>query len=144
MPKYVLKDAYIAINGTVVSNLANSCQLEDTADEIDFTGFSSAGYKEIGQGLKDATITCTFFSDFAAAGVNTGINAILQPLYASGGTFSVEIRPTSLAVSSTNPKATMTARLYSYSGISGAVGEASTFDAAFRNAGTAGVVWGTT
>ena len=37
----------------------------------------------------------------------------------------------------------MTARLYSYSGISGAVGEAATFEASFRNAGTAGLVWGT-
>lgn len=140
MGKYVLKDAYIAINGTVVSNYASSCELEDTADEIDFTGFSANGYKELGQGLKDATITVTFFSDFASAGINN----IIQPLYASGGTFGVEIRPTSAAVSATNPKATMTARIYSYSGISGGVGDASTFDAAFRNAGTAGLVWGTT
>jgi hypothetical protein len=140
MGKYVLRDAYIAINGTVVSNYASSVELADDADDIDFTGFSSAGYKEIGQGLKDATITCTFFSDFAAG----GINGIIQPLYASGGTFGVEVRPTSAAVSATNPKATMTARIYSYSGIAGGVGDASTFDAAFRNAGTAGLVWGTT
>ena len=140
MGKYVLKDAYIAINGTAVSNFASSVELEDTADEIDFTGFSTNGYKEIGQGLKDATITCTFFSDFASGSVNS----IIQPLYASGGTFSVEIRPTSAAVLASNPKATMTARIYSYSGISGGVGDASTFDAAFRNAGTAGLVWGTT
>ena len=144
MAKYVLKDAYIAINGTVVSNLASSCELEDTADEIDFTGFSSAGYREIGQGLKDATITVTFFSDFAAAGVNTGINNIIQPIYASGGTCGIEIRPTSAAASATNPKGTMLARVFSYSGIAGAVGDASTFDCAFRNAGTAGLVWGTT
>ena len=144
MGKYVLKDAYIAINGTVISNFASSVELEDTADEIDFTGFSTAGYKEFGQGLKDATITVTFFSDFAAAGVNAGVNNIIQPLYASGGTLNIEIRPTSSAVSSTNPKATMVAKVYSYSGISGAVGDASTFDAAFRNAGTAGVTWGTT
>jgi len=144
MAKYVLKDAYIAINGTVVSNLANSCELEDSADEIDFTGFSTNGYKEIGQGLKDATVTVTFFSDFAAAGVNSGINNILQPLYASGGTFSIEVRPTSSAVSATNPKMTATVRIFSYAGISGGVGDASTFDAAFRNAGTAGFVWGTT
>jgi len=98
--KYVLKDAYIAINGTVISNFASSVELEDTADEIDFTGFSTNGYKEIGQGLKDATITCTFFSDFAAGSVNS----IIQPLYASGGTFAVEIRPTSAAVSATDRK----------------------------------------
>jgi hypothetical protein len=142
--KYVLKDCYIAINGTVVSNLASSCEIDDSADEVDFTGFSTAGYKEIGQGLKDATITITFFSDFAAAGVNSGINNIIQPLYASGGTLGLEVRPTSAAVSSTNPKLTMTARVYGYTGISGQVGDASTFDAAFRNGGTAGPVWGTT
>jgi hypothetical protein len=144
MSKYVLKDAYIAINGTALSNLASHVDIDDSADEIDFTGFSTAGYREIGQGLKDATINCTFFSDFAAAGVNSGVNNIIQPLYSSGGTFSVEVRPTSSAVSATNPKATMTARVYAYSGIAGDVGDASTFDCAFRNAGTAGLVWGTT
>lgn len=141
--KQVFKDAYLAINGTVVSNLANSCQVEDTAEEIDFTGFSTNGYKEIGQGLKDATIGVTFFADFGAAGVNSGINNILQPLYASGGTFLVEVRETSLAVSATNPRGSMIARLYSYGGIGGGVGEAATFDASFRNAGTAGLTWGT-
>jgi hypothetical protein len=75
--------------------------------------------------------------------VNAGINNILQPLYASGGTFSLEIRPTSAAVSATNPKMTMTSRIFSYSGIAGQIGDASTFDAGFRNAGTAGPVWGT-
>jgi hypothetical protein len=140
MAKQVFRDGYVAINGTALSDHASSIQIEDSAEEIDFTSFSTNGYKEIGQGLKDATITVTFFQDFAASSVH----AILQPLYNSGGTFSVEIRPTSSAVSSTNPKATMTARMYSYAGIAGAVGDALTFDAAFRNAGTAGLVWGTT
>jgi hypothetical protein len=140
MAKYVLRDAYVAINGTAFSDHASSVQLEDTADQIDFTGFSSAGYKQYGQGLHDAKITCTFFSDFAAA----QINSVLQPLYASGGTFSVEIRPTSATVTATNPKATMTASLFSYSGINGKIGDAADFDAVFQNAGTAGLVWGTT
>ena len=139
MAKYVLKDAYIAVNGTSLSDHASSVTLEDTAEEIDFTAFSANGYREFGQGLKDATVTVTFFADFAAASVH----AILQPLYSSGGTFGVEVRPTSSPVSATNPKATMTSRLYSYSGIAGGVGEAATFDASFRNAGTAGLVWGT-
>ena len=139
MAKYVLKDAYIAVNGTSLSDHASSVTLEDTAEEIDFTAFSSAGYREFGAGLKDATITVTFFADFAAASVHT----ILQPLYSSGGTFSVEVRPTSATASATNPKATMTSRLYSYSGIAGGVGEAASFDASFRNAGTAGLTWGT-
>lgn len=139
MAKYVMTNAYIAINGTAVSDHANSLNLEDTAEEIDFTGFTANGYREIGPGLKDATINATFFSDFASG----QINSIIQPLYSSGGTFALEIRPTNTTVSATNPKATMTARVYSYSGIAGGVGEAATFDASFRNAGTAGLVWGT-
>ena len=143
MAKQVLKDAYIAINGTVLSNFANHVDIDDSADEIDFTGFSTNGYKEIGQGLKDATINVTWFQNFGTATGDT-LHSILQPLYQSGGTFGVEVRPTSNAVSSTNPKATMTARLYSYSGIAGDVGAALTMDIAMRNAGTAGLVWGTT
>lgn len=137
MAKYVLKDAYLAINGTAFSDHVQSLEVEDSAEEVDFTAMSTSGYREFGQGLKDATITATFFADFAASSVH----ATLQPLYASGGTFSIEVRPTSSAVSATNPKATMTSRLYSYTGIAGGVGDAATFDASFRNAGTAGLVW---
>jgi hypothetical protein len=135
-----MKDTFISINGTAISDHANSCELEDTADEVDFSTFSTAGYREISPGLKDATVTATLFSDFAASSVHS----ILQPLYSSGGTFALVIRPTSLAAGSTNPSATMTARLFSYSGIAGGIGDAATFDAVFRNAGTAGLVWGTT
>jgi len=138
-----LRDCYIAINGTVVSNQANSVGLEDSADEIDLTGFSTGGYREITQGLKDATLTCTFFSDFGTPAVNAGINNIIQPLYASGGTLGIEVRPTSAAVSSTNPKMTATVKVFSYAGLTGGIGDAATFDCAFRNAGTLGFVWGT-
>jgi hypothetical protein len=70
--KYVHKDAYIAINGTVLSDHASSLAIEDSADEVEFTAFSTAGYKEFGQGLKDCTITATFFQDFAASSVHNG------------------------------------------------------------------------
>ncbi len=140
MAKQVLKDAYIAVNGTALSNFASHVDIDDSADEIDFTGFSSAGYREIGQGLKDCTVNVSWFQDFAASSVH----AILQPIYSSGGTCLIEVRPTSAAVSATNPKATMTARLYSYAGLAGDVGDALTMDTSFRNAGTAGLTWGTT
>lgn len=141
MAKHVLRNAYIAINGTALSDHASSLEIEDTAEEIDFTAFSANGYKEIGQGLKDATITVSFFQDYASGSVHQ----ILQPLYASGGTFTIAVRPDAAsAVSATNPGGTMIARLYSYPGLAGAVGEANTFDAAFRNGGTAGLTWGTT
>lgn len=140
MPKYVMKDAYVAINGTVLSDHVNNLTFEDSADEVDFTAFSANSYREIGQGLKDATITCTFFADFATASVHS----VLQPIYSGGGTCLVEIRPTSAVPSSTNPKVQMFGRMFGYAPMSGAVGDAATFDAAFRNAGTAGPIYGTT
>jgi hypothetical protein len=139
MGKFSLTDAFIAINGTALSDHANQCSIDDNADEIDYTSFSPNAYKQFGQGMKDATVNCTFFSDFAASSVHT----ILQPLYASGGTFAVRVKPTSAAASATNPSARMIARIYAYSGIAGKIGDAATFDAALRNAGTAGLVWGT-
>jgi len=139
MPKYVHRNAYIAINGTALSDHCSSLTINDEADKVEFTSFSGNGYREFGQGLKDGSVDCTFFQDFAAGSVH----AILQPLYSSGGTFAVEVRPDSAAASSTNPKLTFTGRLYNYSGFGGQVGDASEMDASFANAGTAGLVWGT-
>lgn len=139
--KYTNRNMYFAINGTALSDHVSSVTVEDSAEEIDFTSFSGNGYREFGQGLKDCTISVTFFQDYAAASVHS----IVQPLYASGGTLTVAIRPDAgAAISSTNPAGTMIARVYGYSGMGGAVGDAATFDASFRNAGTAGLTYGTT
>jgi hypothetical protein len=137
MSKFVLRDAYVAINGTAYSDHASSCTIEDKAAEIDVSSFGPAGYTEIAQGLRDATITVEFFADFAASEVNS----TLQPLYAGGGTFGLEVRPTSGTRSATNPAALLTARLFNYSGFTGKVGEAATTEAIFRNASTAGLTW---
>ena len=139
MAKFVLTDAYVAVNGTAISDHLSSVTIETSADEVEFTSFGTSGWREFGGGLKDVTISAEAFQDFAAS----SLDAILYPLYSTGGTFGLEVRPTSSAVSSTNPKYTMTARLFSYSPIAGAVGDASTMPLSFRNAGTAGLVRGT-
>ena len=139
MPKIVLKDAYIAVNSTNLSDHVSSVTLEDSADEVEFTSFGG-DYREYGQGLKTASITLEVFQDFAAGSVD----AVLEPLYRTGGTFNVEVRATSSTVSATNPKYTMVGRLFSYSPLQGAVGDANTTSVSINNAGTAGLVRGTT
>ena len=139
MAKFTLTDAYVSVNGTAISDHLSSVTIESSADEIEFTSFGTSGFREFGAGLKDATVSAEAFQDFAAS----SLDAILYPLYSTGGTFALEVRPTSSAASSTNPKYTMTARLFSYSPIAGAVGDASTTSLTFRNAGTAGLVRGT-
>jgi hypothetical protein len=139
MAKQVLRNASITVGGTNLSDHCSSVALEDSADEVDFTSFSASAYREFGQGMKDATITADFFQDFAASSVD----ATLYPLYDSGGTFNVVVKPDAGATSSTNPSYTMTARLYNYGGLNGAVGDANTVSVTFRNAGTAGITRGT-
>jgi hypothetical protein len=138
MAKHVLTNAYITIDGTNVSDHVSQVTIEDSAEEVDLTGFGEP-YREYGTGLKDANITATIFQDYAAS----SIDQLLYPLYSSGGTHSVVVRPTSSAKSATNPEYSMVSKLYSYSPLNGGVGEANTIDVSWRNAGTAGLLRGT-
>lgn len=140
MAKFVLKDGYIQVNGVDLSDHCSSVTVESTTDDVDVTAFTTAGYRSFLQGFKDATITATFFQDYAAASVHQ----TLQPLYDSGGTFTVHVKSSQAATSATNPRMTIgTAVMFGYSPLAGGVGDASTFDTEFRNAGTAGLVYGT-
>jgi hypothetical protein len=139
MAKFVLKDASVNINGTDLSQYCSSVTVEANADEVEFTGFGTSGYREFGQGLKDATISVTAFQTFGTA-VGDTFDTVVQPLHASGGTFDVVVKPTSSAASPTNPSYTMRSRVYNYQPIAGGVGDASTIDVSFRNGGTSGLV----
>jgi hypothetical protein len=138
MAKFVLRDAVVTVAGSNLSDHFSSVEIDQPAEEVEFTSFG-AGYREFGQGLKDASINVEAFCDFAAGNVD----AVLFPLFDSGGTFAVTVKATSAATSSTNPIYTMTSRLFNYSPIAGAVGDASTTSLTFRNAGTAGITRGT-
>lgn len=135
MAKFVLKDAYITVNGINLSDHCSSVTIETTFDEVDLTGFG-ATYKQIAQGLGDATITLNVFQDFAAASVD----ATLWPLSQSGATFPVVVRATSAAKSATNPEYSMTGVLLSYNPIAGDIGAAATTDVSIRNGASTGLV----
>jgi hypothetical protein len=139
MPKQVLTDAFIEISGTDLSNYVSSVTVNDSADDVDLTGFGPSGYREHGQGLKDAQVDLDFFQNYDRASVD----AVLFPLYASGGTFGVVVRPTSSPASETNPRYSMTGRLFTYSPLDGGVGDANTTRVTIMNAGTAGLTRGT-
>lgn len=139
MAKYVHKDAFISVNGTTLSDHAQTITIEDSADEVDLTGFTSAGYREFGPGLKDCTITANFFQDFAAGSVD----ALLNVMYSTQAAGTVVVRPTSAAASGTNPSYTLVAKLYSYGPLAGAVGDAAMVECSFRHSGTLGLVRGT-
>ena len=72
-------------------------------------------------GLQDNSFTVTFQQDFEAASVD----AVLYPLYDNETEFEVEVRPTSAAVSATNPSYTGDCILLEYSPLDGKVGDLS-------------------
>jgi len=130
MPKEVLINAKITVNDVDLSDHCSSITIEDSADEVEFTSFGDS-YRDFGQGLKDSTITASFFNDHAAASVAD----TLQAFYSSGGTFDVKVWPDAAGT----VVYTQRSRLFTNPTLAGAVGDANTIDATFRNAGTAGV-----
>ena len=134
MAKFTLRDARIEVNGSVLSDHANEVSVETQFDEQDFTAFG-ANNKEIGKGLGDATINVTFFQDMVAG----SIDSILWPLSISTTPFTVKVRATTSAISTSNPEYSMSANMFGYNPISGAVGNPASTPVTFRNASQAGL-----
>lgn len=139
MAKSVLINPVVKVNNIDLSDHASSATIEIKNDEVDFSAFQN-DYKDIGMGLKDATIAVDFFQDFAASSVDSTLWAFNE----SGGTVEVVVKADVAATSSTNPSYTMSSRLFNYSPIAGKIGDANTTSVQFRNAGTLGLVRGTT
>lgn len=135
MPKEVLTNAKITVNAVDLTDHCSSLTIESSAEEQDLTTFSTAGFRDIWQGLKDATISATYFNDHAASSVAD----THQPFFTSGGTFAVKVWPDA----SGTVVYTMTSRLFQYPALAGAVGEANTIEVGYRNAGSAGITRGT-
>ena len=117
MAQIVLTDASITINSISLGNRANSVELNFEVDSVEITAFGDSGHKFTG-GLQNVSCNIEFMQDFAASNVE----ATIYPLV--GTTTTVEIKPTSGAVSATNPSYTISdAFLASHQPVSGAVGE---------------------
>lgn len=116
MAQLVLKDADITVNGVVLSNRANSVELNYEVESVEVTAFG--GNRSFIGGLQNNTITIEFMQDFAAANVE----ATIFPLV--GQQTSVTVRASSAATSATNPLYTVTGTfLSSHTPVSAAVGE---------------------
>lgn len=136
MAKFVLRDAMVVINGTDLSDQARAVTITTSRPEVDVTSFG-ADFQEFVGGIPDASMEVEFFQNFAAAKVD----ATLWPLVNSDTPFTLAIRPTSAAISTTNPEYQMSALLLGdYNPIAGDVGSAATTTVTFRNAGQAGIV----
>ena len=139
MATHYVNPGLVSVNGVNLTDHAYSCVIETTADELDATTFQSP-YKITKPGVPDASITIGFYQDFAAGSVN----ATIQPLVGSSTTFAVAVKSAAGAISTTNPDWQLAAALcFTYNPINGSMGEMSSTEVTFKNAGTTGLVMDT-
>ena len=117
MAVLVLTDASITINSVALGDHSNTVTLNYEKDSVEVTAFGMTGHKFTG-GLQNNSLDIELMQDFAAANVE----ATLFPLV--GTQTTVVIKPTSGAVSATNPSYTLTDTfLAAHTPVAGAVGE---------------------
>lgn len=117
---FAFVDARIEINSVVFTTFSKKVTLDVEVEDLDSTAFGGSGWKSRIGGLKDGSISIDLNQDFAASAVD----ATLWPLV--GTTFTVKVRPTSAAISATNPEYTATCLLTKYSPFDGSVGDLAT------------------
>ena len=120
MAIYVNKDIFCSVNAIDLSSYVVSVEFVQAVDAVESTAFSATstnGHSFIG-GIQNNSATITFNQDFAASKVWATLNTLV------GVSTTVIMRPTSSAVSATNPTLQLASTLMSsLSPINGAVGD---------------------
>lgn len=128
MAELVLTDASVTCTGVNLSNRVRSVTIQYNADAVENTAMGDTTHTRLG-GLKDWSVNIEFNQDYGAGSVD----ATLFPKV--GSTFAFVGRPTSAAVSATNPNFSGTALLESYQPINGSVGDLNTVSVSMVAAG---------
>lgn len=125
MAVFVLKDASLTVNAVSLSSYVTSISLAYETDSVEVTSMGSNGHVFTG-GLQNITCDVTLNQDFAASQVAATLDALV------GTTTTVVIKPTSAAVSATNPSYTITnAFLAGTQPVNGSVGDLASMSVSF-------------
>jgi|DEB0MinimDraft_4_1074332.scaffolds.fasta_scaffold12878_2 hypothetical protein len=128
MATFVLTDASVTINSVDLSDHVRSVTMSYEAESVDDTNMADTTRINTG-GLLNYSVEVEFSQDFAANEVDATLFSLV------GSTTTVIIKPTSSAVSSTNPSFSGTMLLTSYTPVTGTVGDLATATASFVPAG---------
>lgn len=125
MAVFVLKDASLTVNAVSLSTYVTSISLAYETDSVEVTSMGSNGHVFTG-GLQNISCDVTLNQDFAASQVAATLDALV------GTTTTVVIKPTSAAVSATNPSYTITnAFLAGTQPVNGSVGDLASMSVSF-------------
>jgi hypothetical protein len=122
---FVLTDAAVTVNSVDLSDYVTSVTLNYEKDSVEVTAMGATGHKFTG-GLQNISLDVTFNQDFAASQVAATLDALV------GSTTTVVVKPTSAAVSATNPSYTISdAFLAATQPVAGAVGDLASMSVTF-------------
>ena len=96
-----LSNPVVTINAVDMSDQCTSAVLTRVIESLEATAFGQTNRSYVG-GLENSTLTCTFYNSFAASETYATLKALV------GTQVTVKIKPTSAAVSATNPESTLT------------------------------------
>ncbi len=127
MARIVLTDANVLFATNDISQYITSVSLSTSYDVIDTTGISTTGAARTRvAGLADNSITIEFNQDFADNALEELINGTNTTNGTVGLVVAMQVKPTSGAVSASNPKYNFNALISEWQPLSGAVGELAT------------------
>lgn len=121
MARLVLTDAYVVFAGVNISQYVKSIVLSTTLDIVETTSLDSTSRTRVA-GLRDNKVELSFNQDYATS----ALEDLVYPsdaLTKIGTAVAMEVRPTSAAVSATNPKFTFSALVVEWQSLSGSIGE---------------------
>lgn len=124
MSKFVATDFDISVDDVSLSPNIAAATISTTAADVETTAFGSGFVSRIG-GLKDAEVSLDFHQDYGASSVH----ATLQPKL--GEIITIKIRPTSDAISETNPSVELDVLVTEYNPIEASIGDLATFSVTF-------------
>lgn len=117
MGAFVLKNAYVTINGNAISDHVRECTVQMTADDVDVTAMGAGGHAHLA-GLRDDRFTFSMYSDFAAGSVDE----LVSGTFRAAGNFTIHVAANGSVVTATNPMYVGTCQLLTYTPIGGAAG----------------------
>jgi hypothetical protein len=114
----ILDDASAVINSVDLSASVRGLTFKQ-GNRMEPASAMGDNYEGFEKSLQTATLVIQFWQDFTTGGVDETLRALLSD--ADG--FTVVLKPTSAAVSATNPSYTMTMNLADYDEIAGEIGD---------------------
>ncbi len=132
MAVFVLKNAFVSIDGVDLSSRCRDVAVTMVADDVDVTSMGANGHQHLA-GLRDDKFTFTFYSDFASSQVD----ATIGPKFYGGTTpYVIHVGASNSTATATNPIYSGTMFLLTYSPLAGAIGAAAMTPLDFVPVGT--------